>query len=56
MSKGFGTAPHCDIVYMGRGTQRLITNWIIYGDLTFDVGGLVVLEGSHKKSDKIRNY
>ena len=56
MSKGFGTAPHCDIVYMGRGTQRLITNWIIYGDLTFDVGGLMVLEGSHKKSDKIRNY
>ena len=26
---GFGTPPHCDVVYMGRGTrERLFTTWV----------------------------
>jgi hypothetical protein len=29
---GRGTAPHCDLVYMGRGTQQVFTMWVPYGD------------------------
>lgn len=45
---GGGTAPHCDIVYMGRGTTNLFTAWTPLGDVPYHVGGLMVLEGSHK--------
>ncbi len=53
---GIGTAPHCDIVYMGRGTPNLYTAWIPYGDVQLELGGLMVLEGSHHQSDRIRRY
>lgn len=53
---GSGTQPHCDIVYMGRGTRKLYTAWIPYGDITYDIGGLMVLEKSHLQSDRLRNY
>lgn len=48
---GIGTAtmPHCDIVYMGRGTKELFTSWVPYGDVPFEKGGLMLLEGSHKQ-------
>jgi hypothetical protein len=48
MSKGAATPPHCDIVYMGRGTQQLYTAWVPYGEVPLELGGLMVLEGSHK--------
>ncbi len=51
-----GTYPHCDIVYMGRGTQNLYTSWTPIGDVTFEMGGLMVLENSHRQQDKLRNY
>jgi ectoine hydroxylase-related dioxygenase (phytanoyl-CoA dioxygenase family) len=53
---GHGTHPHCDLVYMGRGTHDLLTCWIPYGDVPLDLGGLIVLEDSHRKSDRIRTY
>ena len=53
---GPGTHPHCDIVYMGRGTPDLLTCWIPYGDVPLELGGLIVLENSHKKSDVLRPY
>ena len=56
MGRGFGTAPHCDIVYMGRGTHRLYTAWIPYGEVPLEVGGLMILEKSHLQADRIRNY
>ena len=40
--------PHCDIVYMGRGTKNLYTAWIPYGDVPSYMGGLMLLENSHK--------
>jgi len=57
-TKGFGkgTNPHCDLVYMGRGTHRLYTAWIPYGDIPFEVGGLMILEKSHLQAAKLRNY
>jgi ectoine hydroxylase-related dioxygenase (phytanoyl-CoA dioxygenase family) len=48
ISPGPATPSHCDIVYMGRGTRTLYTAWVPLGDLDFEMGGLMVLEGSHK--------
>ena len=42
------TTPHCDTVYMSRGTKDLYTSWTPFGDVPFDMGGLMVLEGSHR--------
>lgn len=44
---GNGTRSHCDVVYMGRGTPKLFTAWTPLGDIGFDLGGLMVLEGSN---------
>jgi hypothetical protein len=53
---GKGTNPHCDLPYMGRGTHRHMTCWLPYGDISFELGGLMVLEGSHKRLDLLENY
>jgi len=51
-----GTYPHCDIVYMGRGTQNLFTAWTPIGDVPAELGGLMILENSHLKAGRLRNY
>ena len=43
------TTPHYDIVFMGRGTENLYTSWTPLGDMPFGMGGLIVLENSHKQ-------
>ncbi len=53
---GKGTNPHCDLPYMGRGTHRHMTCWLPYGDISFQLGGLMILEGSHKRMDLLENY
>ena len=53
---GKGTNPHCDLPYMGRGTHRHMTCWVPYGDISFELGGLVVLEGSHLRTDLLEHY
>ena len=53
---GKGTNPHCDLPYMGRGTHRHLTCWVPYGEFGFDVGGLMVLEGSHQRMDLLKSY
>jgi hypothetical protein len=50
------TTPHYDVVYMGRGTKNLWTSWTPLGDVPFDNGGLIVLEGSHKLDELRRTY
>jgi len=47
---GPGTSPHCDIVYMGRGTHELLTAWTPLGDIPVSVGGLMLLENSYHES------
>lgn len=42
------TGAHYDIVYMGRGTQRVYTVWTPLGDIPFEMGPLAVLAGSHR--------
>ena len=35
---------------MGRGSQSLLTSWVPWCDVPINLGGLVVLEGSHRLS------
>jgi ectoine hydroxylase-related dioxygenase (phytanoyl-CoA dioxygenase family) len=39
---------HLDHVYMGNGSPSLTTAWVPWCDVPIDLGGLVVLEGSHR--------
>jgi hypothetical protein len=53
---GLGSAVHCDLVYMGRGTQDVFTMWVPLGDVPLELGGLLVLEGSHQKAAALQAY
>ncbi len=53
---GLGSPLHCDVVYMGRGTNRLYTAWVPLGDIDLSLGGLLLLEGSHRKSTELQAY
>jgi ectoine hydroxylase-related dioxygenase (phytanoyl-CoA dioxygenase family) len=48
---GIGTATqaHYDLVYLREGTDRLLSCWIPLGDCPVSRGGLVYLEGSHRR-------
>jgi hypothetical protein len=50
------TTPHCDIVFMSRGTQDLYTAWTPLDDVSYEMGGLMVLEGSHQRKDVLGEY
>jgi ectoine hydroxylase-related dioxygenase (phytanoyl-CoA dioxygenase family) len=45
---GLATPPHMDIVFMGRGTPNLYTAWTPLSDISPAMGGLMILEGSHR--------
>lgn len=51
---GPAAAPHMDIVFMGRGTPNLYTAWTPLGDISLAMGGLMILEGSHRL-DHVKN-
>ena len=53
---GTATQPHCDMVYMGRGTKQLYTSWTPFGDIPVKMGGLMLLERSHKNRDFVEGY
>lgn len=52
---GRGTQAHTDKVFMGRGTPRLYTTWVPYGDVPIELGGLAVLEQGFRH-DVVREY
>jgi hypothetical protein len=52
---GFWTAPHADAVYMNRGTPRLVTTWTPLLEIPLDLGGLLVIPGSHRVA-RLRKY
>ncbi|HEY9905023.1 MAG TPA: phytanoyl-CoA dioxygenase family protein [Candidatus Sericytochromatia bacterium] len=56
VAPGWGTYPHCDIVYMGRGTHNLYTVWTPLGDISWDMGGLMILENSHRLENIKNRY
>ncbi|MBE7462207.1 MAG: phytanoyl-CoA dioxygenase family protein [Planctomycetes bacterium] len=47
VGKGGFTGAHYDVVYMGRGSERLHTVWTPLGDINYDEGPLALLLGSH---------
>lgn len=51
-----GTPPHYDIVYMGRGTKNLYTAWAPMGRIDYQLGGLMILENSHKHERLKQGY
>ncbi|AYY13792.1 hypothetical protein EF847_14900 [Actinobacteria bacterium YIM 96077] len=53
---GPGTAPHGDAVFMNRGTPRLRTTWTTLTDTSFELGGLIILEGSHRLPEIADDY
>ena len=53
---GLGSPIHCDLVYMGRGTHDLYTVWVPIGDIDLKMGGLLILEGSHNQSERLKPY
>ena len=53
---GVATKPHYDIVYMGRGTDRVMTAWIPFSDIGWEESGLAILEGSHRLEDLKSTY
>ena len=56
VAPGKGTYPHTDVVFMGRGTKNLYTAWVPLGDVPLNVGGLILLEGSHRDEELRRTY
>jgi hypothetical protein len=53
---GRSEQPHCDWVFMRRGTPRLYTAWIPLMDLPLSHGPLMVLENSHHDNPHTRRY
>lgn len=53
---GKGTASHCDSVYMNRGTEKLFTAWTPMGDISLEMGGLMILEGSNNNQRLRETY
>lgn len=56
VAPGLATYPHSDSVYMGRGTDKLYTAWTPLGDISLDMGGLVILEKSHHLENIKNSY
>jgi len=56
VNPGPATEIHSDIVYMGRGTHDLFTAWTPFGDNGYDLGGLLVLEGSNNHAGLAKSY
>ena len=50
------TAPHYDVVFMGRGTKRLYTSWTPLEDIPLEKGGLMLLENSHRQEEVKSTY
>ena len=50
------TNPHYDVVFMGRGTKDLYTSWTPLGDIPRQMGGLMVLENSHRQEEIKSTY
>lgn len=48
VTTGGFTGSHYDVVYMGRGTKNLYTLWTPLGRVSYELGGLAILEGSHR--------
>ncbi len=49
--------PHCDVVYMSRGSPKnRYTSWTPLGEIPLKMGGLMILEGSHLQEELKSTY
>ena len=55
-SRGKFTHMHCDAGFFTRKTQKILTCWLVFTDITIDKGPLFIIEGSHKFSDIKTKY
>ncbi|MGI9429055.1 MAG: phytanoyl-CoA dioxygenase family protein [Bythopirellula sp.] len=53
---GAGSPIHCDAPYMSRGSSRLLTCWTPLGDISAEMGPLVICEGSHRWQQVVDSY
>lgn len=53
---GRAEPPHCDVVYMGRGSKRVNTTWVPISPVPQKRGGLMLLEQSHNNHDLRGDY
>lgn len=56
IAPGLGSPAHCDVIFMGRGTTNLYTAWVPFGDVPLNVGGLLLIEGSHHDHNVLESY
>tara|TARA_B100002052_G_scaffold288034_1_gene303695 strand:- start:100 stop:1002 length:903 start_codon:yes stop_codon:yes gene_type:complete len=56
VSGGKFTHMHCDAGFFTRKTQKVLTCWLVFTDITIDKGPLFIVEGSHKFSDIKNKY
>ena len=56
VGKGSSSKTHCDSVYMGRGTKKMLTCWTPIGDVSPQMGGLAICLNSHKKNEILKTY
>ena len=56
VSGGKFTHMHCDAGFFTRKTQKVLTCWLVFTDITIDKGPLFIIEGSHKFSDIKAKY
>ncbi|MFW5697357.1 MAG: phytanoyl-CoA dioxygenase family protein [Fimbriimonadaceae bacterium] len=56
MGPGRHTLPHYDNIYMGRGSCRVTTLWSPLVPIEPEIGGLIVLENSHRWREMIDTY
>jgi ectoine hydroxylase-related dioxygenase (phytanoyl-CoA dioxygenase family) len=47
---GAATQAHYDLLYLREGTDQVLTSWIPLGDCPPERGGLIYLEGSHRRT------
>ena len=46
---GIATQAHDDLLYLREGSEQVLSMWIPLGDCPIERGGLVYLEGSHRR-------
>ena len=56
VSGGKFTHMHCDAGFFTRKTQKVLTCWLVFTEITIDKGPLFIIEGSHKFSDIKNKY
>ena len=50
------THMHCDAGFFTRKTQKILTCWLAFTDVSFDKGPLFIIEGSHRFQDIFKKY